>query len=327
MFLDRGLATPAQVLNFSVFLGSETAFTVWTVATPTLLSLYNRVKYQFSDPDALTALTGYMTQLMTAVARQVSFTARNSISDEVLETLLAPTVARFDLGRRAELYAIYQRVALGALRVTDLPPNLVDLVLQVGVSADKGNVFDSFVYQQLYRAKVNTTGGQDPNDPYATLGYPALLAAIASTRDATALTQIFERAADPQYFRPEHAGTIIRLAAANDLGLPLLNPFLNSTRWFGLWNGTLSQGEWGQTLQVALGLHTWPTIIDGLEAFMATQPVTPYIRQRIDVGLATARGNAQWIQQHWPDMATFLKSRSWVRPSAQLDGEEGADLA
>ena len=310
--------SPTLALNVSVFLTRETSFVVWTVATPALLNLWNRVKYQYTDPQGLADMRDYISQLMSTVAQRVSFQPKTTVADEVLETLLGPTIARFDLGRRAEVERLYQRVAAGEVKVTDLPPNVVDLVLQVGMEATTGNVFDSFVYKSLYRGKVNTTGGQDPNDPYATLGYPSILQALASTQDPASLNQIFQRAADPAYFRPEDAGAVIRLAAANDMGLPLINAFLNSTQYFALWNASLSQVEWGLTLQTTLGLHTWPSVIASLSDFMAAQTVTPYVRQRITAGLATANVNAQWISAHWPAMSTFLQSRTWVIPSSAV---------
>ena len=156
----------------------------------------------------------------------MNFTAI-SVSDEVLENLLAPAIVRFNLGRRDELESTYFQVADGAVKITDLPPNVVDLVLQAGVAADTRNsVFDSFVYQNLYQGKLNTTGGLDPNDPYATLGYPSILAALTSTQNVDDLTLLFTRAVAPQWFRRQDAGAVIRLTVSNDLGLPLINTLL-----------------------------------------------------------------------------------------------------
>lgn len=255
----------------------------------------------------------YMQQVMRGVAMKMDITATRSISDEVLESLLAPAIVRFDLGRRAQLDRLYTQVAQGNLRITDLPPNVVDLVLQAGIAASPTNVFNSFVYQRLYLNKTNTTGGTDPNDPYATLGYPSILTALTSTQHGDSLMQMIERAADPQWFRPVDAGTVLRQVAANDVGLPILNRYLNDTKWFSLWNATLSQTEWGNTLQTTLALHSWPSIIDSLASFFSIQPVAPAVRRSIDAGLASARANAAWIDLHYANMSSYLTSYAWRR--------------
>ena len=226
-FLDKGLLPPVQVLNISLFLQYDTSFVTWTIAVPSLLSLWNRVKYQLGD--GRTAMFGYMQQLMGAVAVKMNVSAVNTIADEVLESLLASAIARFDLGRRTQLQRIYAQLESGAMQVTDVPANLVDLVLQVGVAATTENVFSSYAYS-LYaaKAKVNTTRGDD--DPYAVLGFPNLIAALTETQDVDSLALLFERAADARYFRPSDAGAIIRGAAANDYGLPIFNGYLNDSK-------------------------------------------------------------------------------------------------
>ena len=128
------------------------------------------------------------------------------------------------------LQRLYAQLETGAIQLRDVPANLVDLVLQVGVAATTENVFSSYVYS-LYAAKMkaNTTGG-DPDDPYAVLGFPRLIAALTETQDLDSLALLFERAADPRYFRPSDAGAIIRGAASNDYGLPIYNAYINSTQ-------------------------------------------------------------------------------------------------
>ena len=82
-----------------------------------------------------------------------------------------------------------------------------------------------------------------------------------------------------------------------------------------MWNATLSEAEWGLTLQTTLALHSWPSVIDSLDAFLAQQPVTPYIRIRINNGLQTARTNSRWIDTYWPDVTSYLASGAWRRPT------------
>ena len=69
------------------------------------------------------------------------------------------------------------------------------------------------------------------------------------------------------------------------------------------------------TLQTTLALHSWPSIIDSLDAFLSAQDVTPFIRGAINRGLATARTNSQWIAANWPDMTAYLTSGAWKNPT------------
>ena len=226
--MDKGLLAPVQVLNISLFLQYDTSFVTWTIAAPSLLSLWSRVKYQLGD--GRDAMTAYLQQLMGAVALKMNISATNTIADEVLESLLASAIARFNLGRRSQLQRIYEQLERGEVKISEVPANLVDLVLQVGVAATRQNVFSSWVYQR-YAAKrrTNETGGGDPDDPYAVLGFPNLIAALTETQEEENLRLLFERAADDRYFRLSDAGAIIRGAAANDFGLPIFNSYINST--------------------------------------------------------------------------------------------------
>ena len=70
-FYDKGWVNATQVLGFSLYLSKERSFAVWQVAMPTLLTLWNRVKYQSSN--GTTAMTQYIQQIMTPVAQQDEF--------------------------------------------------------------------------------------------------------------------------------------------------------------------------------------------------------------------------------------------------------------
>ena len=224
--LDKGLLGPVHVMNISLFLQYDTSFVTWTIAAPSLLSLWDRVKYQLGD--GREAMSMYMQQLMGSVALKMNISRTNTIADEVLENLLASAIARFDLGRRTQLLRMYEQLERGEVRVREIPANLVDLVLQVGVAASTESVFSSWVYAR-YAAKMRANE-TDPDDPYAVLGFPSLLTALTQTQQLDSLRTLFERAADPRYFRPQDAATVITGAAANDYGLVVFNDFLNSTQ-------------------------------------------------------------------------------------------------
>ena len=87
-----------------------------------------------------------------------------------------------------------------------------------------------------------------------------------------------------------------------------------------MWNSSLSQADWGATLLTTLALHSWPSVIDSLSTFLAMQPVTPYIRTRINDGLTAARNNSRWIATNWPDMSAYLTSGAWKRPTPRHSG-------
>ena len=311
-FLDKGLLRPQEVLNMSLFLQHDTSFTVWAVATPSLLALWDRVKY--SNDTGRLALYAYMQLLMGNVAQRMNISRRNTIADEMLENTLATAIAKFNLGRRSQLLAIYNQLATHQVDVLTLPPNLIDLVLQTGMAATTGSVFSSYVYADIYRNKSANSGGRgtNPNDPYAPLGYTNVLTALTSTTDMDSLSLLLERAADPQWFRREDAATVIRLVAANDYGLGPFNEHITDPKWFGLWNATLTPELFATTLRYTLGLHSWPSIIDGLETFLGQQSVPAAVRGNITAGITQARSNAAWMATNYPGMSAWLTSYAWL---------------
>ena len=118
-----GLYTWPQALGLTNYLQNELSFPVWQVATPSLLDVYNRLKY--SNNTAKAIYIQYMQQEMSGVGSYLNLTASASsyvkASDAILDGLLALPLVRFNVsGRVNQLLPMFEDLYSGRKQISRL---------------------------------------------------------------------------------------------------------------------------------------------------------------------------------------------------------------
>ncbi len=132
---------------------------------------------------------------------------------------------------------------------------------------------------------------------------------LTATRFDTALLEILANIFDPTQILPAHRDLFLQGLAYNDRGLPLFNAWIQFESNFALM--VASVPNVGRVLSLTLGFNTQQADIDQLTAFMAAQTVSTAVRNSINNGLATARGNVAWLAVHLQPITQYLQSGVW----------------
>ena len=308
-----------QTLNLSLFLQHDTAFTVWQVALPSLAQVYQYLKYQNSTAHRL--YVQYMQQAMSGVASQLnlSATATPSLSDAILESVVGRYLVRFNVsGRVNVLRPIFTSLRSGQITAASISPNLIDMVLAVGVM-DEGRLDDwQWVYETFYVAKMRARTNETVMDPLASLSMPAIIGILTSTRSAEALQRLLDNLLDPFYTAAGDIYTFLQLIAQNPRGLELLNAWLQQGDTFTQLQASIPAGAFGNFLRAFLSYNSQTQVIAELTTFFQRQTLADGVRESVNNGLLAAKANEDWLSVNYQPISDYLSSGVWRNSSVDL---------
>ena len=304
-------------LNLSLFLQHDTSFPVWQVAYPALMTVWNNVMYT----DVRDVYSEYLRQAMSGVALQLNLTGGpQSVSDSILETLMGSGLLRFRVsGRVDELQRIFDELFAGRRRVADVNPNLLDLVLEAGVTdGGRSSARWDWVYTRFYLQLLwNNTDNSTSDDVLNPLGFPAIIRVLTAThfpdRLQAVLNSTLNSTLPPLSIAAQHRLTFLLGVVRNELGLPLFNAWLLAPDTFARLQMSLGTAGLGQLLLVALGLNSVQADIDALAGFLAAKDVEQSVRNATTSGLNTARARLPWLAAQLPPLRAYLQSGVWRR--------------
>ena len=304
-------------LNLSLFLQHDVSLPVWQVAYPALMTVWNNVLYT----DVKELYGEYLRQAMSGVASHLNLTGGpQSLSDSILETLMGSALLRFRVSARVdELQRIFEELYSGSRRVADVNPNLLDLVLEAGVTdGSRSSVRWDWVYGRFYLSLLrNGTDNTTSDDVLNPLGFPAIIRVLTTTRFPDRLQAVLNSTLDstlpPLGIAVQHCLTFLLGVARNELGLPLFNAWLMAPSTFVQLQAALGTAALGQLLQVAVGLNSVEEEIDALAGFFASKDVEQGVRTAITSGLNTARARLPWLTAQLPPLRAYLRSGGWRR--------------
>ena len=318
VFAAQSLLSYPAVLNMSLFLQHDVAFTVWQVAHPALQDMYNRLRYT----EAGGWMAAYMQQALTTAAGRINVfnSSAATAADELLANVIGASIVRFNAaGKRSELQQVYQQLydAWPFSSFTDIDPNLIGLVLQVGVA--DGSMEDwRFIYENVWLQKVMP--GED--DPVPALSLADTLAILAAPRDRGVIQgvlNLLNTTSSSALFNGGDTVTLLQYLTNNDYGLPLYNSWIQQPALpdgtpavLVALNATLSPNNMRVLIITTLGLNDDMDTVNGLVALYTAQ--LPY-----DVTAATTAGrnaamvNVRWRAQHYQPVSEYLASEQWRR--------------
>ena len=311
-FAEQSLLSYAQVLNISVFLQHERMFTVWQVAHPALVQLYNRLRYTEAGP----SMAEYMQQALSAAAADVDVlnTTRASAAEELLVNTIGSSIIRFNAaGKRSDLLTLYQRLYAGwpFTSFTDIDPSLLGLVLQVGVA--EGSIEGwRWVYTNVWVEKT-----RDPqDDPAPALDLGQTLSILGSARRSDVIRQVLNQlntTSNAALFPGDATVALLGHIASNDFGLPLYNEWVAQPGVLAALNATVPAQYMRLLISTTLALNTDMATVDRLTGAYNGAALGYDISQAISEGRSGATANARWAAQHYQPLATYLSSAQWRR--------------
>ena len=328
VFAQQSLLSYPQVLNISLFLQHDRAFTVWQVAHPSLVALYERLRYT----PARGVMAAYMQQALSTAAASidVTHTSTATAADELLENAIGSSLVRFNAaGKRDAIQAIYKQLYNGWPfdSFTDIDPNLIGLVLEVGVA--EGGMDDwVFVYENVWVQKLLNPD----NDPVPALSQFQTLAILAAPRTPSVLQSVLNKlntTFNAVLFNGDDTTTLLRYIAANDLGLSLFNSWIQQPALesgtpavLTALNATLSADNMRQLIANTLALNDDDATVTRLATLYTAQ--LPYdVSGAIRLGRSTALANSQWRARHYQLVADYLLSQQWVRRDTSSSSSTG----
>ena len=319
VFAQQSLLSYPQVLNISLFLQHDRAFTVWQVAHPLLVSLYERLRYT----PARGFMAGYMQQALSTAAASIDVTnsGKSAIAaDELLENAIGSSLVRFNAaGKRDAIQAIYKQLYNGWPfdSFTDVDPNLIELVLEVGVA--EGGMDDwVFVYENVWVQKLLNPD----NDPVPALSLEQTLFILSTPRTPSVLQSVLNKlntTFNAASFDSDETTALLIYIAYNDIGLDLFNSWIQQPALesgtpavLTALNATLSEDNMRQLIASTLALNFEDNTFDNLAALYTSQ--LPYdVSGAIRVGRNAAVANSRWQAQYYQPVADYLLSQQWVR--------------
>ena len=114
---------------------------------------------------------------MDLVARSLDFSAQDEVRQDYLQSFLYEPLVWWDVGSRsAELLAIFTDVVEDKTTLSQVPANLIDLVLATGSARDgqRGWQFVARLYQQMRNGSMGQ-GNPDDDDNLAPLSFFQLI--------------------------------------------------------------------------------------------------------------------------------------------------------
>ncbi len=341
VFAQQSLLTYVQTLNFSRFLQHDQAFTVWQVAHPVLAQLYDRLRYT----EARQSMAQYMQQALQAAASSIalgggagggggstgggggtgggSTNSTQSAANAILETTIASSVVRFDVGGiRSQLQSVYTTLSTNwpFSSFSDVSPNLVGLVLQVGVA--DGVLADwEWVYTNVWVQKL--LGGADDPVPALSTQY-MLWNVLAAPRSPAVLSAVLNKLNETvgALFSADDTVQLLIGLARNDHGLAAYNSWIQqpasgtTPAVFEALNQTLTQSGMQQLIYTTLQLNHDMGTANALASFYLQQPLAWNVSGAVAQGLVGAESNAQWQALHYTELAAWLQAGEWVTPTA-----------
>ena len=321
-----GLQSWPATLNLSLFLQHELSFPVWQVAYPSLLSVYQLLK--FHNSTARLYYEQYMAQCMSGAAAHLdlSRTVAPSASDAILESVLGLAMVRFNVsGRVGALKALFTELYAGRLQVADINSNLIDLVLEAGVVDGTQPSAWLWVYQRFYLSKLQALYNGTQDDPLASLAFPNIVRALSAAQRASELQQLLDWLFDSSHIAPQHIPTVLQAVAYNHIGLPLVNTWLTQDDHFitllaYLTNtSAITQQQRSSTMQTIIAYNTQPDDIQRLATFIAqanqTTAIPAQIANGIRTGFDAAHANVEWLRVNYEPIKQYLEDGAWRRQS------------
>lgn len=316
VFAQQGILRYPQVLNFSVFLQHDRAFTVWQVAHPQLTSLYQLIRYTEVGP----TMADYMRQALSTAAGSINIRNNSAAADQILENVIGSSMIRFNAaGKRDQLRAVFEQLYDGSIQLGDVNPNLITLVLEAGVA--QGTAADwQWVYEEFWLPKLNV----NRTDPLPALRtYTILQTILAAPLTPPVIRQVFRVLADSSSTRlfpsANDAYTVLVSTVNNDVGLPVFNSWIQSPGAFAALNNTFTPRLMQSLIYDTLSLNVNATVIQQLSAFYMQQ--APQLSYDITAVLSDARQAAQrtidWLTLYYQPIAEYLRSRQWQRRSSE----------
>ena len=321
------------MLNMSLFLQHDRSFTVWQVAHPLLVFLYARVRYT----PAGSSMAAYMRQALSTAAASIDVIdpSAATAADEILADVIASSIVRFDAaGKRQQVRAVYQAFYNNWPfdSFTDIDPNLIGLVLQVGVA--DGSIEDwRFVYENVWVQKV--IPGAD--DPVPALSQGQTLAILASPRSPAVMQTVLNElntTSNGALFNGADTTTLLRFIASNDVGLPLFNSWIQQPQ---LDDGTpavltalsnlLSADNMRLLISTTLAFNVDIDTVNQLVAVYNAQQLPYDIKAALAAGQNAANNNIRWAALYYQPVADYLLSQQWVRSDSSSSSTGGSYVA
>jgi len=318
VFAQQSLLSYPQVLDMSLFLQHDRAFTVWEVAYPLLAYLYSNLRYT----NAGSYMAAYMQQALSTAAASINVlnTTGQTAADELLEMVIGDAIVRFNAGgKRADVQAVYQQLSSKwpFSSFTDIDPNLIALVLQVGVA--DGTMLDwEFVYVNVWLQKL-----LNADDPVPAVSLAQTLAILAAPRTPSVLQSVLNSlnaTKNSERFNGDDTTTLLRYIALNDIGLPLFNDWIqqpqldsNTPAVLTALNAILSPANMRQLISFTLSLNVDSVTLAKLVDFYTAQTLGYDITGAINAGRDEANRYMRWAALYYEEVAEYLISQRWVR--------------
>ncbi len=313
VFAQQSLLTYVQTLNFSRFLQHDQAFTVWQVAHPVLAQLYDRLRYT----EARQSMAQYMQQALQAAASSIALgsggrtNGTQAAANVILETTVASSIVRFNAaGKRDQLQDIFSQLYNGSIQLSDVNPNFIDTVLEVGVA--NGTVAEwQFVYELLwsYRRSPNMT------NPVPSINSQRALSILAAPQSELLIRRLLDVLSDPtnlnMLFAPTDVAALFTSMASTDAGLPVFNAWIREDGKLSNLNSTLPPTFMLFLIQSTISLNSdLQTLLD-LVLFYNTQDLGYSVSQAVKNGAAVADNRVLWLTANYQPIAEYLKSGQW----------------
>ena len=310
VFSAQSMLSYTQMLNFTLFLQHDRAFTVWQVAHPVLLQLYTRLRYTEVQPQ----MYAYMQQALSTAAASINLRNNTAAADQILETVISASIVRFNAaGKRDELQAMYQQLYSNwpMSSFTDYNPNLIALILQAGVADGS---FDDwrFVYENVWVQKLLA-----PVDPLPAVSLVTIRDVIlAAPRDRSVLRSVLNQlnATAGQLFGAADTASLLIAIANNDAGLREFNTWIQQPGVITALAQSLSLAQMQNLVTSTLGLNVRQSTVDQLTSFYAAQTL-PYTITTT-AGASTAAANIAWAARYEQSIADYLLSNQWRTATA-----------
>ena len=303
-------------LNLSLFLQHDTSFPVWQVAYPSLFTVYTYIKYHNSTARVL--YEQYMQQAMSGVAARLdlSRTATPSAADAILESLLGLAMVRFNVSGRVDaLKLMFDQLYAERIRVSDINPNLIDMVLEAGIVDGSRPAAWQWVYEHFYLQRLPYLTNMTMDDPLASLSFANIVRALTASQSQVELQVLLDNLFDPTLIAQQHIPTFLQGIAYNHLGLPLVNRWLMTGDHFTSLIGNVTQQQARTTMiQTVLGYNTQVETITELALFFQGVDMPQQVRNATDAGLRTAAANVAWLSANYMPLQQYLESGVWRRP-------------
>jgi hypothetical protein len=309
------------LFNLTRFLSQETDWVVWQAASDTVIDLYPWIT-RLRDNDTALLYARYASMQMDLVARSLDFSAQDAVREEYLQSILYRPLVWLDVGSRsAELLAIFTEVVNKVRTLSQVPANLIDVVLATGCARDEQRGW-RFV-RDLYQQKLNSSSGQsnpDDDDNLAPLSFFQLIvsshadeaAAAADTRESSTAQlllslpavcvvqtawsfagyegrqQLLDCAGQSSCLRlPERLSAML-LVAQQPYGLAQFNGWMQSGTVFSQLVNTLPDGWLAFVVVYTLSFNNLLDDANSMYGFYSSQQLSPTLSRAVKVGYDSA---------------------------------------